>query len=191
MELKISKKDKLDRLALRMKKGDRAAASALYDELAPKVYGFMFSRTGKREIAEDLSQQVFLRLIEKIETFDGDRGRFVVWFWQMARNMLIDHYREKRALPFSSYEEDEVEAMAVTEMPDVDARVQYEKLQAFLKLLDDGEREVFEMRFAAEMSYKEMASLLGRSEGSLRIAAMRVKEKIKKHFKNGAKAKQP
>ena len=133
MELDFTKKDKLDSLAVRMQRGDRRAAEALYDELAPKVYGFMFTRLGIREISEDLTQQLFLRLIEKIGSFDAERGRFVVWFWRMARNLLIDHYREKRAVPFSAYEDEEVEAMAVTHMPDMQDRMDYKKLSFALR----------------------------------------------------------
>src|SRR5690348_15837708 len=94
-------KDRLTALAVRMRKGDRRATAALYDELGSKAYGFFFSRTGKKEIEEDLTQDIFVRLVEKIGAFDESRGRFVVWFWQMARNMLIDYYRTKKETPFS------------------------------------------------------------------------------------------
>ena len=50
------KRDRLTQLAIRMKKGDRRAAAELYDELLPKVYGFVFTRTSKREVAEDLEE---------------------------------------------------------------------------------------------------------------------------------------
>src|SRR5579864_7475855 len=93
-------KDKLTELAVRMKRGDRKAAAKLYDELLPKVHGFLFARTGKREIAEDLAHDVFIKLIDKIDAFDESRGAFVVWFWQVVRRMLIDHYRKKRETPF-------------------------------------------------------------------------------------------
>jgi RNA polymerase sigma factor (sigma-70 family) len=182
--MESNNKDRLTALAVRMKKGDRKAAVALYDELSPKAYGFFFTRTGRRETAEDLSQDIFLRLVEKVEMFDEKRGRFVVWFWQMARNMLIDHYRTKKEMPFSSFEEETVEAMSVGQIPDIDSRLHYRKVQRFLKTLGDEEKELFELRYAAEMPYKEIADLLGKSEGSLRVAALRIKEKIKKELQH-------
>jgi RNA polymerase sigma factor (sigma-70 family) len=178
------KSDRLTELALRMKKGDRGAAAALYSELLPKAYGFFFTRTGRKETAEDLSQDIFLRVVERVEIFDESKGRFVVWFWQIARNILVDHYRAKKETPFSAFEEADVEAMAVTEAPDLDHRIHYRKVQHFLKTLDDGERELFELRYVAEMPYKEIAELLGKSEGALRVAALRIKEKIKKELKD-------
>ena len=175
--------DPLTALAVRMKKGDRKAAAALYDELLPKAYGFFFTRTGRRETAEDLSQDIFMKLVEKVSYFDETRGRFVSWFWQMAHNMLIDHYREKKEAAFSSFEEYEVEAMAVTEMPDIDDRLRYREVQKFLATMTEDERELFELRFVAGLAYKDIAHMLGRSEGALRVATLRIKEKIQKELK--------
>lgn len=182
MEPKKPKDDHLTKLAVRMKKGDRKAAGALYDELSPKAYGFFFSRTSKKEIAEDLSQDIFLKLVERVESYDEKKGRFVVWFWQMARNMLIDHYRAKKEMPFSSFEENEVENMAISDGPNVDDRMRMQSVQDFLRTMSEEEKELFELRYIAEVPYKDIAEMTGRSEGSLRVAALRVKEKIKKEF---------
>ncbi|HVM76893.1 MAG TPA: RNA polymerase sigma factor [Candidatus Paceibacterota bacterium] len=184
MDLTTLKKDKLTQLALKMKKGDRRAASELYDDLMPKVFGFLFTRTGKREIAEDLSQDIFVKLVEKVDSFDEKRGKFTVWFWQMVRHVLIDHYRQKKETPFSVFEEETVATMAITEFPDFDHKLRYEQLKDFLRTLTDDERQLFELRYVAELPYKEIATMLERSEGSLRVAVLRVKEKIKKEFRH-------
>jgi RNA polymerase sigma-70 factor (ECF subfamily) len=182
MESNNAIKDRLTSLAVRMKRGDRNAAAKLYDELLPKAYGFFFTRTGRKETAEDLSQDIFLKLVEKIQHFDERKGSFVVWFWQIARNLLVDHYRGKKTVAFSSFEEGEVEMMSVGEMPDLDSRMRYQNLQHFLKTLGEEERELFELRYVGDASYREIARITGKSEGSLRVAALRVKEKIKKQL---------
>ena len=183
MEQSAIQRDRLDRLAAKMKKGDRAAAGALYDELAAKVYGFIYARTGKRESAEDLSQEIFLKLIDRIGEFDGEKGRFVSWFWRMARNTLIDHYRRRDAVPFSQFGDEEVAGMAVTEMPDADIALSSRRLHAVVGTFTPDERELFELRFVAELSYKDIAEVMERPEGTLRVAALRLKEKIRKEFK--------
>jgi len=184
MELgKELKSGHLARLALRLRNGDRKAAAAVYDELAPKLYGFLFARTHDREAAEDLSQDIFAKLIEKIGSFDPAKGAFTVWFWRMARNTLIDHYREKKPTPFSAFEEEAVPLLALAGVPDLDPQFAAEKVRAFTATLGDEERDLFECRFVAEMSYAEMAELLGKSEGALRVAASRLKMKIRKELK--------
>jgi RNA polymerase sigma-70 factor (ECF subfamily) len=186
MERNLLTSDNITKLALKMKRGDRRAAAQLYDELLPKVYGFLFTRTGKKEVSEDLCQDIFLKLVEKIDTFDSDRGRFTVWFWQMTRNVLIDYYREKKEAPFSSFEEDTVAAMATTEMPNIEERIRYSKLKEFLATLAHEERELFELRYVVEMPYKDIAVVLAKSEGSLRVAALRIKEKVRKELSKAA-----
>lgn len=183
MELKDLQRDHLDALVAKMKKGSRTAASELYDDLAPKLYGFVFSRTGSREVAEDLSQEIFIKLLEHIDSFDPKKGRFTVWFWRLARNALVDQYRKKSATPFSHFEEDEVAAMSVGEIPDTDSVLVYRKLRSVIGTFSVEEQELFELRFAAEMSYKDIAHVLGKPEGTLRVAALRLREKIHKEFK--------
>jgi RNA polymerase sigma-70 factor (ECF subfamily) len=167
-----------------MKRGDRKAAAALYDALSPKVYGFLFTRTGEKEIAEDLAQHVFIKLIDKVGSFDPERGRFTVWFWQMVRNVLIDHYREKRAVPFSAFEDDVVEGFAVAGTTNLEEKLEYNKIELFMRTLASNEQEIFELRYVAEMPYKEIAAVLSKSEGSLRVTALRVKEKIRREFES-------
>ncbi|MDE2019096.1 MAG: RNA polymerase sigma factor [Patescibacteria group bacterium] len=185
MELrKKLKSGRLTQLALRMQKGDRKAAAALYDELAPKLYGFLFTRTNERETVEDLSQEIFIKLLEKIGSFDASRGAFTVWFWQIARNALIDHYREKKPVPFSSFEEEAVPLLAVAGAPNFDHWFGALKVRQWVETLEESDRELFQYRFVAEMPYSEMAALCGKSEGALRIAVSRLKSKIKKEFGN-------
>lgn len=182
MEIKALTYDRLDRLVAKMKKGDRAATAALYDDLAPKLYGFIYARTGTREAAEDLSQEIFLKLIEHIGSFDPKKGKFTVWFWRMARNTLIDHYRQKKAVPFSHFDENVVEGMAVGEIPDTDHVMAHRKLRKLMKTFGDEERELFELRFVAEMPYKDISKIMGKPEGTLRVSILRLKEKIQKEF---------
>jgi RNA polymerase sigma factor (sigma-70 family) len=183
MARETMKQDKLTKLAVRMKRGDRKAAAELYDDMMPKVYGFLFTRTSKREVAEDLAQDVFIKLIDKVTSYDETRGAFVVWFWQMVRRMLIDYYRKKQETPFSHFEESTIEGMAIVdELPNLDASMRYQQLSLFLQTLSGDERELFEYRYVAEMPYSEIAVVMGRTEGALRVAALRIKEKIKKEL---------
>ena len=183
MELKVLTPEELDRLATKMRKGDREATAALYDSLAPKLYGFVYSRTSSREIAEDLSQEIFVKLIEKIESYDPKKGRFLVWFWRMARNNVIDHYRQKKPTPFSQFADAEVENMAVGEIPDTDIVMAHATLKELVATFSEEEKELFELRFVAEMPYKDISKMMGKPEGTLRVAALRLKERIQQTFK--------
>jgi len=177
-------RDHLDALALRMRRGDHTATTALYNELLPKIYGFLFARTSKKEVAEDLSQEIFIKLIEKIKTFDETRGKFTVWFWQVVRRHLIDNYRKKSAIPFSTFADVKVETMAVVPEINFHARFICRRMRQFSKTLTTIDRKLFELRFVAEESYQTIAAATGRRESTLRVAAMRVRQKVRDHLKS-------
>jgi RNA polymerase sigma-70 factor (ECF subfamily) len=183
METKALTSDDLDHLVVKMKKGDRKATAALYDDLAPKLYGFIYARTSSRDTAQDLSQEIFVKLIEHVGSFDVKKGRFTIWFWRMARNTLIDHYRQKKAMPFSQFDDSEVENMSIGEIPDIDAVMAHRKLKKLMTTFTQEEKELFELRFVAEMPYKDISHMLAKPEGTLRVAALRLKERIQKEFK--------
>lgn len=189
--------DRLNRLARRMQKGDSAAASALYEELVKKVYGFCLNRLGHKQLAEDLTQDVFLKLVGRIETFDPDKGNFAVWFWQIARNTLTDYYRRPKNVAFADIaagnadrqpapgDDDRIAQLAVEDSTAVfEQRRQIERLKNFIASLNGEEQELFELRYLAELSYKEMAAIAKKSEGALRVAVSRLKQKIRQNFKN-------
>ena len=185
MERPFGRTTKLDRLAKRMQRGDERAAEALYQELVGKTFGFCFNRLGNRQVAEDLTQEIFLKVVEKIDKFDENKGNFPVWFWRLARNTLIDYYREKKELAFSDLGE-----MAV--IPDhahnpediVEQRIQKKHLERFLETLTREEQEVFNLRYVSELSYREIADILEKNEGTLRVSVSRIKRKISEHLRS-------
>ncbi len=173
----------LNRLIKRMQGGDQRAAEKLYIKMMPKVYGFCMNRVGNPHLAEDLTQDIFLRLVEKVEIFDSKRGSFSVWFWQIARNVVADHYRKRQEVAFVDVGEDRVEVSAAYDPSQaLTYKLEYERVSSVVRCLDQEEQELFEMRFVIELSYKEIAEILGKSEGSLRVAANRLKQKLQKSF---------
>ena len=172
--------DHLTRLALRMKGGDARAAEQIYNELVSKVFGFCMSRLGRRELAEDLTQDMFLKLVEKIELFDEQKGTFVVWFWNIARNTLTDYYREKKESSFADFAEEELDRAIVSHN---DSHIEYGNLITFVGGLSADEKNLFELRYVADLPYAEIAKISGKSAGALRVSTNRLRQKIKDEFK--------
>lgn len=186
MEINFFGRNKLDRLALRVKKGDRRAASELYDELVSKIFGFCLNRMHDRIAAEDLTHEIFLKLLEKVATFDSKKGKFPVWFWRLARNTLIDYYREKKSVPFSNMAEEEAidRPIHANQAELFDEKLEYEKVRELVSSFAENDRDIFELRYISDLSYGEMAEILNKSEGTLRVAVSRLRQKIKKEFSN-------
>jgi len=177
---------RLDRLARRMKYGDESAARKLYEELVRKVFGFCMHRVRNRELAEDLTQEIFLKLVRSIHLYEERKGHFVVWFWKLARNIILDHFRAKERearSPVTSLEELKSVLPSNEDLNRrVEEKMQYARLTSFLSDLQEEERELFELRYVAELSYRDIAVMLGKSEGTLRVAVMRLKKKMRNFF---------
>lgn len=168
-----------------MQRGDRKAAELLYIKLFDKVFGFAMHRVGNRATAEDITQDIFMKLIEKIDLFDSAKGGFLVWFWQLARNTITDHLRKTRTVLFSDIETGDEEKSF--DYPDhapglEDTATTNETLRAVYAALTSAtpeEQELFELRFVADLPYSKIAAITGRSEGTLRVSVNRLKQKIK------------
>ncbi len=178
-------KNNFNRLAREMRNGDRKATETLYENLINKVFGFCLSRVRSKATAEDLTQEIFMKLVEKIELYDNKKGDFVVWFWQLARNTIIDYYRRGKETSFSDLENEEESLEAKTSYSPgaaFDNQLQKEKIEMLLDSFTEDEQELFRLRFLSELSYKEIAKILNKSEGSLRVAINRLKKKIKSNL---------
>lgn len=173
-----------NKLARDIQRGDRVAASRLYEELFDKVFGFCMNRVGHFHLAEDLTQEIFLKLVDKIETYNPNRGNFLVWFWQLARNTIIDHYRKNRETHFSDVEESKLEGISgYSEQEKIHQKIEVQQIGQFLETLKEDERELFNLHYIAGLSYREISPILEKTEGTLRVSMNRLKEKVRKQFK--------
>ncbi len=157
------KADVLEEMLARCQQGDRSAFTWLLEQYGQRVYWFYVRLSGSTQEAEDLLQDLFVRLIEKIERYKHD-GRFESWLFRVAANLARDHARKRsRMTVFQSSGEDDfdfedtliaetgdpVETVIGSEMAD--------KLQVALKKLSQNEREMVIMRHYGQLSFKEIA----------------------------------
>jgi RNA polymerase sigma-70 factor (ECF subfamily) len=162
-------------LVTRCLRGDEPAWEDLVRLHTRKVYGLCYRFTGSGSEAQDLTQEVFLRVFRTIKTFRSAEGSFGTWLARVTRNLLIDHYRRTRQERVTdSIEEqlptiEETGAVASTR-PDqaVAGREASEILQATLQKLSPDLREAVILRDLQEMEYREIAGVLDIPEGTVK-----------------------
>ena len=178
---KFLTKNRLDTLARQMQQGDSRAAGQIFDYFSPLFFGYFVKRVLNREIAEDLVQEVFLRIVKNIQNFDEKSGNFCSWVWQIAKNRLIDHYREKKNVSFCDLEKiKEIEDLSENNEHRLHHKLLVESICRLIEDFRPEDQTVFTLRFISDLSYKEISELTGKSEESLRITIFRIKNKIKK-----------
>jgi RNA polymerase sigma-70 factor, ECF subfamily len=155
--------------------GDEAAWEELVRLHTRQVYGLCFRFTGSGPEAQDLTQEVFLRIFRTIRTFRAAEGSFTTWLSRVTRNLLIDHYRRTRQERVTDSIEEQLPMLEETGSasalrPDqalagVEAS---EILQATLQKLSPELREAVILRDLQEMEYREIAQILEIPEGTVK-----------------------
>jgi RNA polymerase sigma-70 factor (ECF subfamily) len=170
-------KNRLDpdfNLVERCLNGDEAAWETLVRTYTRRVYGFCYRFTGKDSEAQDLTQEVFLRVFRSLKSYRSDEGAFATWLARLSRNLLIDNYRRtKQERVTESIEEqlpmiEEREATAARPEGMLAGREASEALQAALERLSPDLREAVILRDLQEMEYREIAEVLKVPEGTVK-----------------------
>lgn len=167
----------IEALALSSQQGDRDAFGKLYDLFVKKIYNYIYFRTYRRDLSEDLTSLAFLKALEKLNTFKPDRGSFSAWLYRIAHNALMDHFRQRKG----QVNLDDIWEVAGPANVETDAenRVSWEKLKPVMSKLSPRERDIILMRVWDGLSYKEIGDVLGSSEASCKMAYSRAVRYLK------------
>ena len=162
-------------LVSRCLRGDEPAWEELVRLHTRKVYGLCYRFTGSGSEAQDLTQEVFLRVFRTIRTFRSAEGSFATWLARVTRNLLIDHYRRTRQERVTESIEGQLpmleeEGAAASQRPDqaMAGREASEILQATLQKLSPDLREAVILRDLQELEYREIAEVLQIPEGTVK-----------------------
>lgn len=158
--------------------GDAESFGLLYDAYASKIHDYLYYRLHHRESAEDLTSRTFLKALEKLETYDPDRGAFSAWLYRIARNSLIDHFRADR--PTADIEDVWDGLRDKTDLArDTEVKERLREVEAALTDLPRAQREVAVMRLWDQLSYAEIAELTGKSEAASKMTFSRAMAKLR------------
>jgi RNA polymerase sigma factor (sigma-70 family) len=162
------------RLVERCLKGDEAAWEDLVRTHTRRVYAICYRFTNNQTEAQDVSQEVFLRIFKSLKSFRSTEGSFGVWLARLTRNLLIDNYRRSKMDRSTDSIEDQLpmleERASISSRTDalLAGREAGEILQAALQRLSPDLREAVILRDLEEMEYKEMANVLKVPEGTVK-----------------------
>ncbi len=142
-----------------------------------RIYGLCYRFTGREAEAQDLTQEVFLRVFRTLKSYRSAEGSFVTWLTRLSRNLLIDHYRRSRQERLTDPIEDQLATLeerehgaSTTVRPDrlLAGREASEVLQGALAKLSPELRETVILRDLQEMEYREIAQVLKIPEGTVK-----------------------
>lgn len=133
-----------------------------------RVYRHVYYRVGNVADAEDLTQQVFLKAWQAIDRYKKTASPFVAWLMTISHNLVVDFYRTKKD---KTYLEADVATDEPTSSPEqvVEAHFQRQQLRRAILQLRGEQQQVVLLRFIEGFEFKEIAPLLGKNEGAIRV----------------------
>lgn len=161
-------------LVERCTSGEESAWEDLVKIHTRRVYSICLRFTGRESEAQDLTQDVFLRVFRSLRSFRAGEGSFVVWLTRLTRNLLIDHYRRTKLERVTDSLEDQLPvleaASGMRSRPDgvLAGREASDLIQAGLARLSPDLRETVILRDLQEMEYREIADVLNIPEGTVK-----------------------
>lgn len=161
--------------------GDAAAWERLVEQNNRRIFNLCYRFTGSRDEAEDLTQEVFIRMYRTLSSYDVQRGAFTTWVTTVTRNLLVDHFRKRKmdrmteSLDAGSGPEEEGLSLAekladggVAPDRHVGRRETQELVQKALEKLSPELREAVILRDLQDMDYREIAQALNVPEGTVK-----------------------
>ena len=166
--------------------GDSEAFAQIYDAYAQKLFRYIRLKVRSRQQAEDLLQEVFVKIWRGLPGYQSDKGSFNSWAYRVAANALNDFfrktYRAPEALEMSEEVEYEASFWQTESLPAeklLDMELAVGELKQTLAALPDDYRRVLECRFLQDLSVEETAEILGRSSVAIRILQHRALKRLK------------
>jgi len=155
----------------------------VYEEYFETVYKYLFCLTHNSDLSEELTQETFYRAVKKINTFK-EECKISVWLCQIAKNLWYDEIKKDKKIKKVS--EEELEVFTTNENLEEIIVSNEEKMELYRKLqkLDNLTREVIYLRITGELSFKEIAAILNRTENWARVTFYRGKNKMREVDEN-------
>ncbi|MFM7895347.1 MAG: RNA polymerase sigma factor [Flavobacterium sp.] len=171
--------------------GDESALASLIERHQSKIYGFIYSKINDRDLSDDIFQDTFIKVIKTLKSQSyNEEGKFLPWVMRIAHNLVVDHFRKAKKMPYQrETEEYSIFKYMTDNSLNIEGQIISEQVESDLaKLLDElpeDQKEVLVMRMYQDLSFKEIADLTGVSIntalGRMRYALLNLRKIIEKN----------
>lgn len=175
-------------LLARCQAGDRSAWDTLVDAYWQRLFGYALRAVNNSELAQDLVQETFLRIVQRLDRYD-DQGKFEAWLFRILVNLVRDHGRSKSRHPTQStvVDSDGQRSDMTDDMPGdsgtpfepLTHREDVDRLHKALRRLSEGDRQILLLRHFADMPFKDIARTLNCPIGTVLARAHRALGKLR------------
>ena len=163
----------------------------LYDRYYKPVFRYFYKRVSSEAIAADLTSQLFVKVLQKIKTYENRGIPFSSWLFRIAYSIVNDYYRKKKKRVITVQTEDILDWFSEGESSDSNDQeekmVKVQWVTEALKKLKPEQIDLVEMRFFEGLSFKEIGEILEIKENTAKVRCFRITEKLMKSWKKHEK----
>jgi RNA polymerase sigma factor (sigma-70 family) len=166
-----------------VKESTREAFSRLYDEYMPKVYRYVYYKVNDVQSAEDITSDVFDKALVNFSKYSRKKASFSTWIFAITRNVVVDYYREQGKVHTTSiYEAVDMPSGEPDPEEALESKEEKQLLHACISTLSQDEQELVRLKFAMEMTNRDIAKVLGLSESNVGVRLYRIVRKLQNNF---------
>lgn len=175
-----------ERLLVEAAQVDPARFGDLYEIHFERVYAYVAKRVRNRDLAEDLTAEIFQKALANLPRFQWRGAPFAAWLFRIAANVIADRFKSAaREAPVA--DDSMIDSATTQPQPSLEETERRAQLFQMVRQLPDDQRLVIGMRFAEDRSIREIAEQLGRSEGAIKQLQFRGLQNLRAQLgeKNG------
>lgn len=166
------------------RQSNKAAADKLVSSYYKEIYSYVYRQTMDKEQSMDLTQDIFISMLQSIQHFDGKRAAFRTWLYRIATNRVIDYYRSRAFRYRQSTETMEEDQHVMSEPEDftihVENREEVMRIMHVVSELGPGSQSIFRLKIFGEYTFLEIADMLQLPESTVKSKYYAMIRKIKK-----------
>ena len=167
----------------RAQHGEVDAIGALYDQHHDSIFRYLWLRVADRALAEDLTGDVFLRMLDALPRYQAQGIPFRAWLYRIAHNLMVDYFRKvNQRTPLALNAADDQHAGDDPEAT-IEQTLRIERVQAALAKLEESQCEVVTLRFLLGLSLQETALVVGKSEAAIKSLQHRGLDALRRALK--------
>jgi RNA polymerase sigma-70 factor, ECF subfamily len=157
-----------ENLVLKAQQQDKQALSRLYEAYFDKIYRYIMMRVRNEAEAEDITQQVFMKMLSSISAYQARGIPFSSWLFRIAHNQVIDFYRQQGKKATLDIEGIQLPDGGDDPQHMMEKQFDIEEVKKATQHLTAAQQEVLSLRFASELSIAECAAIMGKREGAIK-----------------------
>ncbi len=161
------------------RRANEAKLASLYEEYYDKIARYAYVRIGDRTEAEDIAEEVFLKALQSLKSYEERGIPMQAWLFRIAHNLVVDHLRKTtkhKTVPIDTVQVETDENPVTT----AEKNIEVERVTKAMKQLTKEQREVLGLRFFGGLTSKETGSILNKRDGTVREMQRAAMEKLRK-----------